>query len=1177
MQENKKTTGRIAQFFAKVKNIFVRRPLLTGGALLLIIIIAIILLDGKKIISLRKYNEAGAVDFSMEKVYPPYIYTDSDGKVQAGTPRGLYINFNEDIHFGTEGERAALKDIKITPAVAGDWEWQGSNRLAFTPAKQWPANAHYTVKFPKNLAGSGADVKVKLARYDFTFDTPPFKTTLDNFSLYQDPQNPKIYTALAEFGFSHPVAAQDFEKALTLELDKKPLRYDVVYDESKYKATVKSVPITIKESPQLAMINVAAFNGSAAIRKPLDIQGSDKFFRIESVSSSIIRNQQDEPEQILFVNFTDAVPADALAGKVSAYALPKINKNKDKRASSQAQACREVEEERCDCHGEGVSESPIDISDLPVSDNEEGGDYNASEDCFCQTVTVTRCDSQSGSDKNEMWVLDDITPQSLSSLKKIALTAVPSADGSTKTFALRYGADNETNPKIYVSVKTPLVSLGGFEIKTDKNFIVSVPSYPTELKIAGAGSLLALGGSKKLSFVSRGIDGIKVEISRILPGQINHLVSQTYGSFSRPYFESSYYFNENNISENFEEIIPLARGSRKANYSSLDLGRYLTPGKTGLFLLKTTGWNPAKKTSQTNSETRFILVSDLALLVKKDIDNNRRVYVMSVSSGGPAAGVKVEVLGRNGLPLFTKYTGENGYADFPSLNDFKKEKEPVVFVATLGSDVSFIPLQRGDREVDYSRFEKEGVYYSSYKNKGLGAFLFSGRGIYRPGEDINIAAMVKTPDWGYVGGIPVKFLLQDPRGKNVFEKTVSLPADGLVDFTVPTQPAYLTGTYQAYLYDDADKKRPVQLGNASVRVEEFREDKLRVKAQILGGGRKGWQPAQGLWAKVSVQNLYGSPAQSYEDKARLDLQPVNFRFPKYKDYSFVDPDSRKNESTIKSASISLIDDARTNADGEARADIDLSAYSGGSYRLTLNAEAFEQESGAGVYAGDSVQLSPAHYLAGYKSADRLDYLKRGASAAVNFIAVDPDLEQIALPKLTARIIARQHVSTLVKQYNGSYKYQSVLKEEEKSSKPFEIKKEGSSVILDTSAPGQYALEISDEFNNKLARAEYFVSGSANLTYSLEKDAELKLALENTEIAPGGDLTLNIITPYAGAGLITIEREKVFAQKWFRTATTSTQQTITVPADFEGNGYVNVSFVRGADSTDIYSSPHSYAV
>jgi len=71
--------------------------------------------------------------------------------------------------------------------------------------------------------------------------------------------------------------------------------------------------------------------------------------------------------------------------------------------------------------------------------------------------------------------------------------------------------------------------------------------------------------------------------------------------------------------------------------------------------------------------------------------------------------------------------------------------------------------------------------------------------------------------------------------------------------------------------------------------------------------------------------------------------------------------------------------------------------------------------------------------------------------------------------------------------------------------------------------------------------------------------------------------MSIKAPYKGAGLITIETDKVVAFKWFNTQTQSTIETITIPNDLEGTGYVNVTFVRDPSSKEIFTSPLSYAV
>src|SRR6201996_3157225 len=73
------------------------------------------------------------------------------------------------------------------------------------------------------------------------------------------------------------------------------------------------------------------------------------------------------------------------------------------------------------------------------------------------------------------------------------------------------------------------------------------------------------------------------------------------------------------------------------------------------------------------------------------------------------------------------------------------------------------------------------------------------------------------------------------------------------------------------------------------------------------------------------------------------------------------------------------------------------------------------------------------------------------------------------------------------------------------------------------------------------------------------------------------MEISLRAPYAGSGLITIERDKDYAHAWCSAPTTNSVQHITVPAGFEGNGYVNVQYVRDPSSDEIFMSPLSYGV
>ena len=72
----------------------------------------------------------------------------------------------------------------------------------------------------------------------------------------------------------------------------------------------------------------------------------------------------------------------------------------------------------------------------------------------------------------------------------------------------------------------------------------------------------------------RDLPGLKVDIGRVLPGQLQHLVSQSSGNFSNPDFTGS--FGPDNLSERFERKVPLPKLKHgRAHYEAVDLSEYL--------------------------------------------------------------------------------------------------------------------------------------------------------------------------------------------------------------------------------------------------------------------------------------------------------------------------------------------------------------------------------------------------------------------------------------------------------------------------------------------------------------------------------------------------------------------------------------------------------------------------
>ena len=1077
-------------------------------------------------------------------IYPPSVtryYEDSNGELTAAKPDPIAFYFNSsaaDINLiGSE-----IPNIDISPKTEGIWKWENEYSLTFTPKNDWPAGEDYKIKFPREIFSSEFPVK----ELTYNISTPVFEAKINDFRMFQDPKNPRIHQLQASFSFTHPVDTVVFEKNVSIKIDKKPVAFKVSYDNIKRNAYIVSDPVKILSKAQTATAELTSAKASVGgkttknkVSDSVNIPSQDKFFRISNTSAVTVRNEQEDPEQFLELTFTDGLNARELNGKVELYLLPLR-------------------------HPDKTDSTPHYVYD---DDYDSYGYY----DDYGNYIEPQRYKMP----YSYNWSFSEVTEEILAQSKKLELELIEDLSPVRNTFMYKYNAPDLAKRYLYVIVKEGITSQIDFVIKNQFDALIKSAAFPKEVNLLQNGAILPLEGSKMLTFKTRGLNGAKVDIARVMPEQLNHLISQTYGSFANPSFRNNYDFNETNISQSFSAIIPLTVSISKANYSSVDLGKYLkSQNSSGLFFVKVQGYNVDERSNDGPSDKRFILATDLGMLVKKDKNNNHGVFVMSIKNGTPVANAKVQILGRNGIPVLTQYTNSQGYVSL-RVEGFSNEHQPVAYIASLGNDISFMPFGRHDRNVDFSKFDIGGEYSSS-RNKGMKAFVFSDRGIYRPGDDINFGIITKNENWSDTSGIPVKFVLKDPYGKNVFEKTVTLNNTGFLTIdSVKTYNISPTGTYSANIYLVQDNNRESLLGSASVRVEEFRTDTIKVNAKITGASGTGWTLPENLKALVSVNNFFGTPAQDRMVKASYSMYPAEFSFSKYSGFRFSDPHKLNSRNAIQSVSENF-EDATTNESGETEFVFDMSKYSGGTYNLVFSAEAFEGDSGKSVYAYDSAKVSPYKYLLGYKTVSKLSYLNKGSEAALNLIAVDNNLTALDLENLKIKVSQIQYISSLVKQNNGVYKYQTTEKETLISENGISVSAKGNSIKLDTQNPGNFVLQIENQNGTKLLSVPYFVAGESNQTLTIEKDASLMINLKNDDVEPGSQLTLNITSPYKGAGLITIEKDKVYAYKWFKTNSNSSVQSITVPHDIEGSAYVNVSFIRAMDSKEIFSSPHSYA-
>ncbi len=1078
------------------------------------------------------------------------------------SPRPLLIRFSQSVAPLSMSGKEVAQGITVAPALEGKWKWASDKQLEFQPKEDWPIGAEYAVTIDKTAVAD----HIVLARPTLKFETPAFIAKVTRAEFYQDPVNPALKKAVFDINFTQPVNTTELEKRIALKLagqsegiwgvGRETTKFTVSYDKLKLNAFVHSETLQTPQEDSSIALKVGKGLLAARAGKPFD-EAIDRSVRVPGLASlnvtelsvNVAQNAKNEPEQIITTALSASTMEKDIKAATTAWLLPVYNPTQKK-------------EERKRPYRWG---NPQEISEA---------------------------------------VLKEST--------KLETELVAGEREHSEAHVFKYNAP--VGRYVYVQVERGLKSFGGYTLAKRVQQVLRVPPIPPQLNIMGQGSLLAMSGEKKVAVLVRDLPGLRMEMGRVLPAQLQHLISQSEGNFDKPQFFGA--FGMDNLAERFEKKIPLPRLKQgKAHYEALNLGDYLKKDgadKRGIFLLHVQGYDPKVRepakaqpaddeaedsgdgrrrsedegegegegeSEESNGEDagpvsaredfRLILVTDLGVLVKRSLDGSQDVFVQSIATGLPVAGAEVEVIGKNGLTLFAQTTDATGRAQFAKLENLSRERTPLMYLVKKAGDFSFLPLNRRDRGLDFSRFDIGGIRNTLQPGQ-LSAYLFSDRGIYRPGDTFNIGMIVKAASWATtVAGLPLEVEVTDPRGLSIKREKIKLAAGGFNELSHATQETSPTGNYGINLYTVKDGQANTLLGSTSVRVQEFLPDRMKVTAKLSSEAGEGWVSPSELKAKVNAQNLFGTPAANRRVEATLTLQPAYPAFRSYPDHRFYDPLRAKEGYSDKLA------EATTDEEGNAEFDLDLARYAKATYRLHFLARAFEAEGGRSVAADTAAMVSELPFLVGFKADGDLAYVSKGSKRIVNLIAIDPKAKKSAVKDLMLELVERRYVSVLVKQPNGTYKYESKPKEIPVKDSPLSIPAGGFNLALATDTPGNFFYRIRDAQNIEQNRIEYSVAGAGNVTRSLDRNAELQLMLKSKDVAAGEEIEISIRASYAGAGLITVERDRVYAHQWFKAATQSSVQKIRLPADFEGNGYVTVQYIRDPGSDEIFMSPLSY--
>ncbi len=540
-----------------------------------------------------------------------------------------------------------------------------------------------------------------------------------------------------------------------------------------------------------------------------------------------------------------------------------------------------------------------------------------------------------------------------------------------------------------------------------------------------------------------------------------------------------------------------------------------------------------------------VLGSDLGLIVKKGKNRSYHFAATNLLSTQPQPGVKINLYNYQQQLLGTTTTDNEG------LSIFDSDKNIAFAVAQKGNNFAYTKLEDGNA-LSLSKFDVSGKSLQ----KGLKGFMYTERGVYRPGDSIHLTFAFNDNANPLPEGHPVKLEVTDARGKLVQRTVLNNSVNGFYYFPISTDAEAPTGNWNANVY----------VGGASfyksLKVATIKPNRLKLKLNFDDDILDASKPVEG---NAEVTWLHGAPARNLKIEMEATLRSAGNAFKNYVGYNFTDPVRSFNEVNIPVLDTKLSSEGTT----DFTKNIELSTKAPGMLKATFLTKVFE---GGGDFSIDvfSKNLAPYSHFVGLRSPDPHSYGSYYTDQNTEFevASVDAQGEAAGNRELQVEVFRIEWRWWWNRGRDNLSRYENASVH-----RPFKK----FTVRSNNSGKGSFILNIpEDEGGRYLIRVKDLASGHATgrVTYFYRNwwkrpasgDSEsakmLIFASDKDTYDVGEEAVVNFPSSEGGRALISIENgTEVLSQQWVETKDEETTVRVPISKEMAPNIFVNISLLQ----------------
>jgi alpha-2-macroglobulin len=570
--------------------------------------------------------------------------------------------------------------------------------------------------------------------------------------------------------------------------------------------------------------------------------------------------------------------------------------------------------------------------------------------------------------------------------------------------------------------------------------------------------------------------------------------------------------------------------------------------KPGVYLLMARAAQPDETEEQERDywdmyATQWIVVSDIGLSTMSGEDG-LNVFVRSLETATPINRVKVQLLARNNEVLSVATTDRDGMAHFDrGLIEGSGGRLPTAITAfRRDGDFSFLDLTRAAYDLS-----DRGVG-GRVAPANLDIFLYTDRGVYRPGETVHLAALLRDWTGNSKAGLPITLRLLRPDGIEVqrFENLKDKEGGFQQDIAISDSARTGHWTVEAFI----DPHAPA-IASESFLVEEVVPARIETE---LTASAATIEPGTGLSVAGDAKFLYGAPAADLKVKSDLVVQPDSNPFPAFEGYRFGLEEEETDPLRVS------FGDLRTDANGAFTLPVTLEDVPDvqAPLKATLRVEVYEF-GGRPVIESVDLPVREKPLYIGIKPLFADEEVPEGSNAQFQVVALDKSGTPTAVSQLDYRLIREEWSYDWF--YSGSaWDYHVSIQDGEVRTGTQANLSTEPATITEPVQWGNYRLEVYDPATGAASSMRFHAGWSAK-PGSGESPDRLQVVSDKTSYKAGDTAQIQLRAPFAGEMLVAIATDRVLDTRVVSLPTDGKVIEIEVDPKWGAGAYVLASAFR----------------